>query len=589
MTIIAEICLKGFRNFKSVRIAVTPKALVIGANDVGKTNLMYALRLLLDRNLSEADLEPSDSDFYAHEEIHEFEIALKFISVIEPCILAKMKGCVSDAGELYLVYRARRDPESRQKTYSLHAGHTLDDLRDLQGRTYTKVLNLRYIAGRRDLYSFLRRERRELLEEARAGRSDTDKEADAALHKRIASGLAEVSKSISELTYIKAATVDLNTELTELSHHHSTHEVVFDAAPFDPSEYVESVDLVCKVQGRNLPLTGDGRANQVHFSLWAARNRPLDPSDMLEVTILCIEEPEAHLHPHQQRKLAAYLFDKFNAQVLVTSHSPQIACEFAPGSIVRLYHTREGSRAAGDGCSPVIEEAVVSFGYRMGLIPAEAIFASAVLLVEGASEVLFFRTLARATGTDLDRMNISVLSVDGVGFKTYAALLCSLEIPFAVRTDNDIVRIRKSKPARYRMAGMERAWSLCSEFYKEFDQKNPYLERKSELANLKSNSPPNEVVKLTEGLRTLFAEYGVFISMVDLEVDLCKVLPANLATHYDLSVGAHKDIIKAMKKAKAEGMFGFVRMHIDALKTLAEHPIAQPLAWLKARLEANLQ
>jgi putative ATP-dependent endonuclease of OLD family len=589
MTDIAEISLKGFRNFKSARIAVTHKTLIIGANDVGKTNLMYALRLLLDRNLSEVDLDPSDSDFYALEETNEFEITIKFVNVIEDCVLSKMKGYVSDEGELFLTYRAKRDAISRQKIYSLHAGHKLDDLRDLQARHYTRVLNLRYIAGRRDLYSFLKRERRELLEEARTARSDAEKETDAILHKKISSGLSDVSKSVSELTYVKSATTDLNSELTKLSYYNSTHEVVFDAAPFDPSEYVGSVDLVCKVQGRNIPLTGDGRANQVHFSLWAARNRPLEPADMMEVSILCIEEPEAHLHPHQQRKLSSYLFDKFSSQVIVTSHSAQIACEFAPGSIARLYHTREGSKAAGDGCNPVTEEAVVSFGYRMGLIPAEAIFSSAVLLVEGASEVLLFRTLAKVIGIDLDRMNISILSVDGVGFRIYAALLCSLAIPFAIRTDNDIVRIRKSKPAKYRMAGMERAWNLCSEYYSEFDQSNPYLQRKSELTNLRSQSQSSELTELTGNLRKLFTEYGVFISTIDLEVDLCKALPEDLADHYGLNSGAHKEIIKAMKKSKAEGMFNFVRNHTDALKKLAEHSIAQPLSWLKSLLEKNHQ
>ena len=49
--------IKGFRNFNDTEIVYQEKSLIIGANDVGKTNLIYALRLLFDQTLSERDLE----------------------------------------------------------------------------------------------------------------------------------------------------------------------------------------------------------------------------------------------------------------------------------------------------------------------------------------------------------------------------------------------------------------------------------------------------------------------------------------------------------------------------------------------------
>ena len=39
---------------------------MIGANDLGKTNLIYALRILLDRSLSDYDYELAESDFFAY-------------------------------------------------------------------------------------------------------------------------------------------------------------------------------------------------------------------------------------------------------------------------------------------------------------------------------------------------------------------------------------------------------------------------------------------------------------------------------------------------------------------------------------------
>ena len=55
--------IKGFRNFNDAEVVFQEKSLIIGANDVGKTNLLYALRLLFDKTISEHDLELSCDTF----------------------------------------------------------------------------------------------------------------------------------------------------------------------------------------------------------------------------------------------------------------------------------------------------------------------------------------------------------------------------------------------------------------------------------------------------------------------------------------------------------------------------------------------
>ncbi|ESU31875.1 hypothetical protein G3A_14240 [Bacillus sp. 17376] len=80
--LIEQIKIKGFRNYEDALINLQPKTLIIGSNDVGKSNLLYALRILLDKSLSEADLEPADSDFYAFNDIEQIEIIIKFINCV---------------------------------------------------------------------------------------------------------------------------------------------------------------------------------------------------------------------------------------------------------------------------------------------------------------------------------------------------------------------------------------------------------------------------------------------------------------------------------------------------------------------------
>ena len=63
---IERIRINGFRNFNDEEILFQPKTLIIGANDVGKTNLLYALRLLFDKTINEHDLELADSDYNSY-------------------------------------------------------------------------------------------------------------------------------------------------------------------------------------------------------------------------------------------------------------------------------------------------------------------------------------------------------------------------------------------------------------------------------------------------------------------------------------------------------------------------------------------
>jgi putative ATP-dependent endonuclease of OLD family len=84
-------------------------------------------------------------------------------------------------------------------------------------------------------------------------------------------------------------------------------------------------------------------------------------------------------------------------------------------------------------------------GYRMSILPAEAFFSNGVFLVEGPSEMLFYTELADSLDIDLDFLNISLLSVDGISFGVYTKILDALEIHWVMRTDNDISKVSKKE------------------------------------------------------------------------------------------------------------------------------------------------
>src|SRR5579875_2344400 len=61
---ISRVKIKNFRNFKDVDVTLSHKQVIIGENNVGKTNFLRAIQLILDPKLSDEDRYLNESDFY---------------------------------------------------------------------------------------------------------------------------------------------------------------------------------------------------------------------------------------------------------------------------------------------------------------------------------------------------------------------------------------------------------------------------------------------------------------------------------------------------------------------------------------------
>lgn len=575
---LSKLYIKGFRNFKEATINFNNQSLIIGANDVGKTNLLYALRILLDRGFSDLDLELKESDFYAYEETNEVIITAFFDDIKEDCILSKMKGDISGDGNLVIKYLATKGED-----YKFFCGKSDadEDLHEYAIPYYRKVLNIKYINSKRDFWGYINKTKNILLQQAKEERSAETIDTDEALYKQISDKLKEVDSQIPELSYVKNATEQINEELNKLAIHNQEQKVVFDTASTDTDSVINKISITSKHGDKKLLIGGEGRLNQIYLSLWASQNRISEYSN--EVSILCVEEPEAYLHPHQQRELARYLSGVLNGQVILTSHSPYIVCENSPNSIIRLYKKDQETLAASDGCSEIIESGFTDFGYRMSVIPAEAFFADYAILVEGQSELIFYKTLAPQIGIDLDRLNISILSVEGVGFKVYAKILDALNIEWIARTDNDINKIKDHET--YHFAGVERGIALIEQsFIIGKSDKNIITDNKPKIHGFASKEKiPQEVLKAVNELRDMLIEYNVYVADVDLETDLCKgPLKVSLKNKYgkDLSDEA---LVGKMKAHKAINMYDFLQNNKKDLSILKDDYIAMPL-WVAKKI-----
>src|SRR6266540_3312976 len=61
---ISRVRISNFRNFSSLDVALSQNVVVVGENRVGKSNFLYALRLLLDPSLAESARYLRAEDFW---------------------------------------------------------------------------------------------------------------------------------------------------------------------------------------------------------------------------------------------------------------------------------------------------------------------------------------------------------------------------------------------------------------------------------------------------------------------------------------------------------------------------------------------
>ncbi|SDB02188.1 ATP-dependent endonuclease [Pseudomonas sp. NFACC13-1] len=562
---IQSVQISGYRNYHKATIKFNKSTLIIGGNDSGKTNLISAIRLLLDKTLPELELEPLPSDFHFDEngkQANKICIDIFFTGIVEDAVLSVLKGNVSDEGECLLRYVA----DKADLSYALYCGSSADLLNEVNSRFYLKYLNLRYVKSKRDLDRFIALEKKQLLkisqEELEAGDAVEDRKQ----LKLIERDLNKLNEKVRSLNYVKYATAAVNEELLKLSYDLSSYTVHLDSGAIETQQFIDNLKLGAATSGSKVSLGGDGRNNQILLALWKAKSeREFDPDS--EVVFYCVEEPEAHLHPHQQRKLADYLINELPGQVLITTHSPQIAARFSPESIVNIKVKKGRSVAASGGCSKCVSAAWEDFGYRMSILPAEAFFAKSVLLVEGPSEQLFYHKLATALDLDLDFFNISILSVDGISFKVYAKILDAMEIPWTVRTDNDVSDIKVNKVPQRRLDGLNRSLRLAG---------------KPSLPHMKAGTSQRDLI--TSGLWANISKItnakGVFISKIDLENDLADEMPSEIKAYAKKKTVA--EAVSFLQAKKAIRMRAYLKEYSSALKNIGEGDLARPLLYCVA-------
>ena len=467
---IKEIEINGFRNFNEFRMAFKDGLnVIIGSNNSGKTNLLKAIYLLNNpdtisvhdfnkntlKKLYESgvyinqlpEIDIKYTIIHAISELNtDDESIIKLLSFLGLDEIEEQKRASQSGQEYNLIAKIHMnfalDSKSLPKfndtmqsitnfddyieslgimfkdfkwTFTNGSTLTLADKSDVTG-----IFKIDYIEAERNadaVYVETRRTINEFLKNERNTSSLHDMRQQIA--KLVKSNLQDVTNSIDEI---------INKESNDIGLKKGNISIAQDIRPNTSISESYVIDVKDTHSDYTLPLShnGVGYNNLINIYMLI---KLVDMRQGKDFRVLCLEEPEAHLHPAMQYKLFSYLkkideIDELKQQIFVTTHSPNITAVSGLDNMYMLGYKRDTTCCECVHCYLLNqfvgnEQSKKHLEKFLDVTRSDMLFADKIILVEGVAEKILLPAMMNKVGCSYEDEHISIVEIGGKHFNYF--------------------------------------------------------------------------------------------------------------------------------------------------------------------------
>ncbi|PFE93511.1 ATP-dependent endonuclease [Bacillus thuringiensis] len=471
---ISDVKILNYRSFSEFNVSLNEGlSIIIGENNVGKSNFLEALSLIFNSNYSLRKRTLQQEDFWN---------GLKIQGTWPEITIEATLNGIETENELAITSRwLTRNPGEAKLTYKYKPKANISVSAPLDATPISKIqlplheyewiiyggeretldtfdfnmlskFGVEYVGALRDANAELKKSSGQLqriLKNFDLGEEE--------LHK-ISGKIDELNEQIMQGREIQKVQSDINEHLGKITGN-MRQRVKIQMGESDYDALLKDLKVLIgsnEDRVHSVDMNGLGYNNLLYISLlltqYTAIKEKRNQNHDYVFPLLIVEEPEAHLHSHLQKFLANYFFNqKVVGQVIMTTHSSHVSSHAELDSLVVFYkgNNKALSKRIGTIFDTNKKEESDYKRYLERWLDAtksDIFFGRKVLLVEGIAERLlipkFFSMLQKGhAGEDkiLESEGISIISVDGVAFRPFLQLFGSkgLDMKCAVLTDSD--------------------------------------------------------------------------------------------------------------------------------------------------------